>query len=112
MTPVASRERAMSRIRVQALTVAALVALAVTPSARADGPRYGGPGGVGMGAVIGVPLGGPYYHPGYAPIVGYEPFSYDAPFPVRCPGGYWAHRPLVSRWGHTYGYTAPRFFCP
>jgi hypothetical protein len=102
----------MSRIGLQALAAAALIALAMPAATRAGEYRYGGPGGIAMGAVIGVPLGGPYYHPGYAPIVGYEPFSYDAPFPVSCPGGYWAHRPLVSRWGHVYGYTPPRFFCP
>jgi hypothetical protein len=102
----------MLRTGLRALTMAALVVLAVPTAASAGNPRYGGPGGIAMGAVIGVPLGGPYYHPGYAPLVGYEPFSFDAPFPVACPGGYWAHRPLVDRWGHLYGYTAPRFFCP
>ena len=101
---------AMSRIGLQALTVAALVAIGVP--AQAGEFRYGGPGGIATGAVIGVPLGGPYYHPGYAPLVGYEPFSYGAPFPVSCPGGYWAHRPLVDYWGHVYGYSTPRFFCP
>lgn len=101
----------MSRIELRALTAAALIALAMPTAAHADDYRYGGPGRA-MGAVIGVPLGGPYYHPGYAPIVGFEPFSYDAPFPVPCPGGYWAHRPFVSRWGHVYGYSPPRFFCP
>ena len=102
----------MSRTGLQALAAAALIALAAARPAHAGEYRYGGPGGVAMGAVIGVPLGGPYYHPGYAPLVGYEPFSYGAPFPVACPGGYWAHRPLAGRWGHIYGYTAPRFFCP
>ena len=102
----------MSRIGLRALTVAALVATAMPSAARAGEFRYVGPGGIAQGAVIGVPLGGPYYHPGYAPIVGYEPFSYPAPFPVPCPGGYWAHRPLVDYWGHVFGYSAPRFFCP
>jgi hypothetical protein len=102
----------MARIGLQALTLTALLALAVPTAAGAGEYHYGGPGGVAMGAVIGVPLGGPYYHPGYAPLVGYEPFSYNAPFPVACPGGYWARRPLVSYWGHLYGYTPPRVFCP
>jgi hypothetical protein len=94
------------------LAIAALFACAAPLSGQARELRAVGPGGIAMGAVIGVPLGGPYYHPGYAPIVGYEPFSFNAPFPVPCPGGYWAHRPLVDRWGHQYGYSAPRFFCP
>ena len=102
----------MSRIGLQVLAVAALVAIVAPGAARAGEFRYGGPGGIAQGAVVGVPLGGPYYHPGYAPLVGFEPFSYNAPFPVPCPGGYWAHRPWVDRWGHVYGYSAPRFFCP
>ena len=104
----------MSRIAMRALTLAALVAIAAPSAAQAGEPRYGGPGpgGIATGAVIGVPLGGPYYHPGYAPLVGYEPFSYNAPFPVACRGGYWAHKPLVDYWGHVYGYSEPRFFCP
>jgi hypothetical protein len=102
----------MCRIGLQALTVAVLAAITVPSAAGAGEFRYGGPSGIAMGAVIGVPLGGPYYHPGYAPLVGFEPFSFNAPFPVHCPGGYWAHRPFVGYWGHVYGYSAPRFFCP
>ena len=102
----------MSDLGLRALAVAALIAAAVPMMAQAGGPRYAGPGGIAMGAVVGVPLGGPYYGPAFTPIVGFEPFSYDAPFPVACPGGYWAHRPLVSSWGHVYGYSSPRFFCP
>ena len=100
----------MTKIGWRILAVSALIAWATPLSA--GQVRTVGPGGIAMGAVIGVPLGGPYYHPGYAPIVGYEPFSFDAPFPVPCPGGYWAHRPIVDRWGNQVGYSAPRFFCP
>ena len=110
MGAIVAREQAMAKIGWRILAVAALIAWATPLSA--GQVRTVGPGGIAMGAVIGVPLGGPYYHPGYAPIVGYEPFSFDAPFPVPCPGGYWAHRPLVDRWGHQFGYSAPRFFCP
>jgi hypothetical protein len=110
MRAIVARERAMAKIGWRILAVSALIAWATPLSA--GQVRTVGPGGIAMGAVIGVPLGGPYYHPGYAPIVGYEPFSFDAPFPVPCPGGYWAHRPLVDRWGHQFGYSAPRFFCP
>ena len=102
----------MTRIGLRALTVAALIALAWPTVAHAGEPRYRGPGGIAMGAVIGVPRGGPYYPHVFAPIVGYEPFSYDAPFPVPCRGGYWARRPFVDYWGHVYGYSEPRFFCP
>jgi len=102
----------MPKISMRGLTVATLIAAAAATCAHAGSPRYGGPGGIAIGAVIGAPLGGPYVHPGYAPIVGWEPFSFAAPFPVACPGGYWAHRPIVDRWGNVVGYTAPRFFCP
>jgi hypothetical protein len=116
MADVASRERAMlkivPKISLRMLAAAALIALAVPMSADAGEFRYGGPGGIAMGAIVGVPLGGPYVGPAFTPLVGYEPFSFDAPFPVACPGGYWAHRPLVNRWGNVYGYSAPRFFCP
>jgi hypothetical protein len=110
MRAIEARERAMAKIGWRILAVSGLIASATPLSAGQF--RTVGPGGIAMGAVIGVPLGGPYYHPGYAPIVGYEPFSFDAPFPVPCPAGYWAHRPLVDRWGHQFGYSAPRFFCP
>ena len=103
----------MPKVGLWVLAVA-LGALAAPLAAQAGGTgvRNGTIGGIEMGAVIGAPLGGPYYHPGYAPLVGWEPFSYNAPVPVACPGGYWAHRPLVDRWGHVYGYSVARFFCP
>jgi hypothetical protein len=49
---------------------------------------------------------------GYAPVAGYEPYEYNGGYPVACPGGYWARRPLVDRWGNVVGYSRPRFFCP
>ncbi len=101
----------MTKLKWRSLVISALVASALPMAASGGEFRYG-PGGIATGAVVGVPLGGPYYHPAFAPIVGYEPFSFDAPFPVPCPGGYWAHRPFVDRWGHLYGYSEPRFFCP
>ena len=102
----------MTKISLRTLAVSALLATALPVGASAGEFRAVGPGGIAMGAVIGVPLGGPYYHPGLAPVVGWEPFSFDAPFPVPCPGGYWAHRPIVDRWSNLVRYTAPRFFCP
>jgi hypothetical protein len=102
----------MAKIGLRILAVSALIVSAAPMSAQGGQGRAVGPGGIAMGAVIGVPLGGPYYHPAYAPIVGWEPFSFDAPFPVPCPGGYWARRPLVDRWGNQRGYSPPRFFCP
>jgi hypothetical protein len=74
-------------------------------------------GGIAAGAIIGgaIANSGPPPAPaygGYAPVAGYEPYEYAAPGPVGCPGGYWARRPLVDRWGNVVGYSRPRFFCP
>jgi hypothetical protein len=105
-------QKITSKISLQCLAAAALIAVAAPISADAGDFRYGSPGGVAMGAVVGTPLGGPYVGPAFTPIVGFEPFSFDAPFPIACPGGYWAHRPIVDRWGNVRGYSEPRFFCP
>jgi hypothetical protein len=70
-------------------------------------------GGVAAGAIVGgaIANGAPYgaypVYPGYAAYP-----AYAAPYPVGCPGGYWARRPLVDQWGNVVGYTRPRFFCP
>jgi anaerobic selenocysteine-containing dehydrogenase len=104
-----------------ALAAAAVVALASTaaPStadARCFGCAVGAGvlGGVVAGAIVGgaIANSGPGYGPGYAPVAGYEPYEYGERYPVACPGGYWARRPLVDRWGNVVGYSRPRFFCP
>ena len=52
-------------------------------------------------------------YPAYAAAPGYAPYpAYAAAVPVGCPGGYWARRPLVDRFGNVVGYSRPRFFCP
>ena len=108
-----------------ALAAAAAVALATTaiPStadARCFGCAVGAGviGGIAAGAIIGgaIANSGPppaYGYPqGYYPVAGYSPYSYGAPAPVGCPGGYWARRPLVDAYGNVVGYSRPRFFCP
>jgi hypothetical protein len=106
-----------------ALAAAAVVALASTaaPStadARCVGCAIGAGviGGLAAGAIIGGAIANSppaYAYPGYAPVVGYEPYpAYGYGPPVACPGGYWARRPLVDRWGNVVGYSRPRFFCP
>lgn len=79
---------------------------------------------VGAGVVGGLLLGGAIagaaanqgYAPGPAYVVqpGYQPYAgYSAPYPVACPGGYWARRPVYDRWGNVIGYSGrARFFCP
>ncbi len=103
---------------IAAAGVLALATVSTTTGANADcrgcGVGLGILGGVAAGAIIGgaiansQPAYGTYaVAPGYAPYAGYA-----APVPVGCPGGYWARRPLVDRWGNVVGYSRPRFFCP
>ena len=69
-------------------------------------------GGLAAGAIIGGAIANsqPRY---YAPEPGYVVYEgYGAPYPVACPGGYWARRPLRDQWGNFVGYSRPRFICP
>lgn len=107
-----------------ALTMAGVLALgAIATSSDAYAWRRGG-GGVGLGIVGGLAAGAiiggaiassnAYAYPrAYYPVQGYEPYgAYAGPVPVGCPGGYWARKPLVDRFGNVVGYSRPRFFCP
>jgi hypothetical protein len=38
--------------------------------------------------------------------------GYRRRYPVSCPGGYWARRPVHDRWGNVRGWSRPRFVCP
>jgi hypothetical protein len=71
-------------------------------------------GGVAAGAIVGGAIANsPPPYAAYAPAPGYAYYpAYAAPYPVACPGGYWARRPMVDQWGNVVGYTRPRFFCP
>jgi hypothetical protein len=75
-------------------------------------------GGLAAGAIIGGAIANspgyaPAYGPGYVPVEGYVPYAaYRQPYPVACPGGYWARRPMYGPYGQFLGYSAPRFFCP
>jgi hypothetical protein len=72
--------------------------------------------GVGLGIIGGLAVGAAIAnsYPRYAPpgpgYVVYE--GYGAPYPVGCPGGYWARRPLNDRYGNFIGWSRPRFVCP
>jgi hypothetical protein len=97
----------------------AVAALPSTASAQCRGPACAGAVGLGIlgGAIIGGAIAnganaGP--PPGYyAPEPGYVPYAgYGAPYPVACPGGYWARRPVVDGYGNVVGYSRPHFFCP
>jgi hypothetical protein len=105
-----------------ALTAALTVATATMAiPGQADARDRGGAvaagiiGGIAAGAIIGGAVAnspGPSYRT-YAPVSGYEHYdAYSGRYPVDCPGGYWARRPIVDRYGYTVGYSKPRFFCP
>ena len=109
-----------------AITAAAAVAatLALAPADAFARPRGGAIaagilGGLAAGAIIGGAIASapPVYAapppPAYGPVSGYGPYpAYAAPYPVACPGGYWARRPLYGPYGEFIGYSRPRFFCP
>ncbi len=67
---------------------------------------------VGAGVVaVGAALA-PRYQP-YAVQQGYQAYpTYVAAYPVDCPGGYWARRPIRNEWGQVVAWGKPRFFCP
>jgi hypothetical protein len=102
-----------------ALAAAGMLALAsvMAPTGadagcRGCGVAAGIIGGIAAGAIIGGAIANSTY-PAYAVQPGYAPYpAYAAAVPVGCPGGYWARRPLVDRFGNVVGYSRPRFFCP
>jgi hypothetical protein len=101
------------------LAIAAAATIAVgTLSAptTADAQRRGvGPAlfGLGVGVVAGAAIANSW-GPRYAPAPGYMAYEgYSAPYPVACPGGYWARRPVAfDAYGNPVAWSAPRFFCP
>jgi hypothetical protein len=102
------------------LAVAAIAGTLAASVTNADAQRRRGGGWVGpaiVGGIIGSAIVGATiansYGRQYVVEPGYEPYrAYRVRGPVECPGGYWARRPLVDRWGNVVGYSRPRFFCP
>ena len=100
------------------IALAAVATIAVgtlgTPepaNARCRGCVVGGAilGGALLGAAIANPWG-----PVYAPAPGYVVYpGYGAPYPVGCPGGYWARRPIAfDAYGNPIRWSRARFICP
>ena len=70
-------------------------------------------GGVAAAAIIGGAIAANSQPRYYAPAPGYVAYDgYYARYPVSCPGGYWARRPVYDRWGNVRGWSRPRFICP
>ena len=69
-------------------------------------------GGLAAGAIIGGAVANSY--PRYAPAPGYVVYQgYGQPYPVGCPGGYWARRPIAfDQWGNPIRWSRARFICP
>jgi hypothetical protein len=95
-----------------AATIAAGTLTAPAPAeARCIGCWIGG--GIVAGAIVGSAIANsqPRY---YAPGPGYVVYSgYAAPYPVACPGGYWARRPIAfDAYGQPIRWSRARFVCP
>ena len=94
-------------------TAATLAAGTLSAPTAANAGCYGC--AVGAGVAAGV-IGGAIANsqPGYyGPAPGYVVYQgYGAPYPVACPGGYWARRPLHDAYGNFVGWSRPRFICP
>jgi hypothetical protein len=93
-----------------AATIAAGTLSAPAPAeARCIGCWIGG--GIVGGAILGAAIANSY--PRYAPAPGYVVYDgYAEPYPVACPGGFWARRPVRDGYGNVVGYSRPRFVCP
>jgi hypothetical protein len=107
----------MKKVFVATLAAAACAAAAVTPARAAnEGAIVGAAvGGLAVGTIIGSAAARPYYaYPAYAPAPGYVVYSgYGAAYPVSCPGGHWARKPVAfDRAGRPVAWSRPRFICP
>ena len=93
-----------------------LATMAAPSTAEAQCRGFGCGVAVGLGVFTGIAVGTAIAnsaYPAYAPAPGYVAYpAYGAPYPVGCPGGYWARRPITDAYGNVMGYSRPRFFCP
>ncbi len=114
----------MKQALVAILAAGTLAAAAVTVSAPAQARNEGAiaagvVGGLAVGALLGSQMNRPAQAAPppatyYAPAPGYVVYeSYQQPYPVRCPGGYWARRPVAfDAYGSPISWSKPRFVCP
>lgn len=98
-----------------AATIAAgTLSAPTTADARCHGCGVGAGiiGGLAAGAIIGGAVANSY--PRYAPAPGYVVYEgYGAAYPVACPGGYWARRPIAfDAYGNPVRWSRARFICP
>jgi hypothetical protein len=98
-----------------AATIAAgTLSAPTTADARCHGCAVGAGviGGLAAGAIIGGAIANS--QPRYAPAPGYVVYEgYGAAYPVACPGGYWARRPIAfDAYGNPIRWSRARFICP
>ncbi len=106
--------KALFAIAAAAALAAGTLIAPTTADARCYGCAVGAGviGGLAAGAIIGgaIANSGPRY---YGPAPGYVVYdNYYEPYPIQCPGGYWARRRLYDHWGNFVGWSRPRFICP
>ena len=101
-------------------TIAVSTLSVPTPAAAGHRHGHGGAaaagiiGGLAAGAIIGGAIANSQPRYGYAPAPGYVVYDgYNARYPVGCPGGYWARRPIAfDQWGNPVRWSRARFICP
>jgi len=109
-------KKTMFALATAAVLAAGSLSAPTTAEARCYGCAVGA--GVAAGVIGGAIIGGAIAnsagaYPAYAPAPGYVVYQgYGAPYPVACPGGYWARRPLRDPYGNFVGWSRPRFVCP
>ena len=108
----------MKKVLVALAAAATIAAGTLSAPTAADARCYGCGvgagviGGLAAGAIIGGAVANSY--PRYAPAPGYVVYEgYGAPYPVACPGGYWARRPIAfDAYGNPIRWSRARFICP
>jgi hypothetical protein len=98
-----------------AVAAAAIIAVGTLSTPKpAEARCFGCAVGLGVlgGVIVGSAIANSY--PRYAaPGPGYVVYEgYGARYPVDCPGGYWARRPVRDGYGNVVGWGRPRFVCP
>jgi hypothetical protein len=108
----------MKKVLIALAAAATIAAGTLSAPTSADARCYGCAvgagviGGLAAGAIIGGAVANSY--PRYAPAPGYVVYEgYGAPYPVACPGGYWARRPIAfDAYGNPIRWSRARFVCP
>lgn len=102
-------KKALLALAAAATIAVGTLATPTTADARCTGCWVGG--AIVGGAILGGAIANSY--PRYAPAPGYVVYqAYPEPYPVSCPGGYWARKPMHDRYGNFVGWSRARFICP